>query len=63
MKIKNEKKIQREFFERQRKAKKTSAFRQRNEKTYDGTEKISQDLLFLYPIGDTISSGKENLLL
>eukprot|EP00794_Sanderia_malayensis_P006147 gene6147-6853_t len=61
IKVKNEKKIQREFFERQRRLQKVETIKKQN-KNEDKNSAISQDLLFLYPLQSKPmpSDGKEN---
>ena len=55
---KNERKIQREFFERQRRAAKISKIKPELGKNRNSSENIiSQDLLFLYPLNGGEKSG------
>ena len=55
--MKNERRIQREFFERRRKAKKHEEIKPKSDGKSIDKNAVSQDLLFLYPLNSRESSG------
>eukprot|EP00795_Rhopilema_esculentum_P002024 gene2024-17585_t len=57
VKVKNERRIQREFFERRRKAKKHEEIKPKSDGKSIDKNAVSQDLLFLYPLNSREISG------